>query len=66
MAVADCEKALAEEQPLSEEGLAQVSGGKGFCNDDAPDGHEKTCWLWWYEDYDRDVARFRQYAVRNS
>ena len=52
LTVADLEKELAEEQPLSEESLAQVSGGYNFSDNDAPDGHEKTCHAFWYENYD--------------
>jgi hypothetical protein len=53
LTVADLEKALAEEQPLSEESLTQVSGGALFLGDKAPDGHEKECIAFYYKNYDK-------------
>lgn len=52
LTVADFEKALAEKQTLSEESLEQISGGVLFLDDDAPDGHEKTCGKFYYRNYD--------------
>jgi hypothetical protein len=53
LTVADIEKALVEAQPLSEESLAQVSGGMFWLGDDAPDGREKRCFEAYYLDYDK-------------
>ena len=33
---------------ISDEELANVSGGKFWCGEDAPDGHEIDCILTWY------------------
>lgn len=50
-----------EEHEMSEDELEAVSGGYVWAGDDAPDGHELTCLVWYYHGW-LDFYQCNQYT----